>query len=255
MSKDILEQILIDKRAEVDNLKKTAITRKDDLHIDKPSFLHAFKKGTPVIIGEVKKASPSRGIIRDNFNHIEIAKTYEKAGIGAISVLTDEKYFMGNIAYLKEIRKEVNLPLLRKDFIIDPYQIEEAFYAGASAILLIAAILSDKEIKEYIHMAESLSIDVLVETHNQEDINKAINAGANIIGINNRDLRTFKTDISLTQKLLYNIPKDKIVISESGINKPYDISYLTSLGVDGFLIGEAFMKENDIEKKIKEMLN
>ncbi|MBC7766226.1 MAG: indole-3-glycerol phosphate synthase TrpC [Hyphomonadaceae bacterium] len=207
------------------------------------------------MIAEVKKASPSKGIMRENFNPVEIAKTYEKCSVQAISVLTESAYFMGDSQYLTDIREAVALPLLRKDFIIDPYQIYEAKVIGADAILLIMAILDDQTVSDFNKLATSLGLQCLVETHNTEEIKRASAIGANIIGVNNRNLQTFEVDIHTTENLLQYMPKDSLVISESGIQTHADMTYLKSIGVQGVLVGETFMRSADIEAAINQLRN
>lgn len=215
-------------------------------------FKAAMAKKGLSIIGEVKKASPSRGLIKPDFKPVEIAKEYENA-VDAISVLTEEKFFMGSPDYLKEIHSEVKLPLLRKDFVISPLQIFEAREMGASTILLIAAILNDKRVlKEYINIARGVGFEPLVEAHNEEEIDLALSAEADIIGINNRNLKDFSEDIYTTVRLREFIPKDKIVLSESSIHTTEDIKILKQADIDGILVGESFMKCDDIAKKAKE---
>lgn len=220
-------------------------------------FRKAFhsSKTTIKIIGEIKRASPSKGIIRRNFNPQHIARIYEKSGICAISVLTEEEYFKGSLEMLTLISNMVTVPVLRKDFIIDRYQIYQSRACKADAILLISSILKEEELKDFIDIANNIGIIPLIEVHTEEDLQKAINCGAEVIGINNRNLKTFEVDLSVTERLIRFIPDGKIVISESGIKSREDISRLRSLGVDGFLIGEAFMREEDIEKKVKEFLS
>ncbi|MBI5682260.1 MAG: indole-3-glycerol phosphate synthase TrpC [Deltaproteobacteria bacterium] len=205
------------------------------------------------IIAEVKKASPSKGVIRKDFNPVGIAKIYEKNGAAAISVLTEGKYFHGHIGYLSEIKEAVSLPLLRKDFIFDEYQIYESRAAGADAVLLIAGLLDKEELKEFLNLSYSLGTACLVEVHDRKEIEKVLSTNARLIGINNRDLKTFKTDLDTTINLIKDIPSDKIVVSESGINTHKDILRLKDAGVKAFLIGEALMKEPDIGKKLREM--
>ena len=207
------------------------------------------------VISEVKKASPSRGIICSDFDPVRIAKSYEAAGAAAISVLTDEKYFQGKLDYLSEIRKAVNVPLLRKDFTIDPYQIYEARMYGADIVLLIVAILDKPRIVEYLDIINSLGLSAIVEVHNAEELSIALDAGSSIIGINNRDLRNFEVSLDTTVELIKFIPKDTVVISESGISNPEDIRMLRKLGVNTFLIGESFMKSPDPGSKLKEYIS
>jgi indole-3-glycerol phosphate synthase len=204
-------------------------------------------------IGEVKKASPSKGVIHKTFPYVQIAKDYEAAGISAISVLTEPHYFKGENIYLTKIHKAVQTPLLRKDFIIDSYMIYEAKVLGASAILLICAILDKDTLKSYINIAHSLGMSALVETHNKKEIDMALRAGARIIGVNNRNLKTFKVDISLTQRLREYVPKDIIFVSESGIVSADDIRTLRCIGVNSALIGETFMRSPDISAELKKL--
>ncbi|MFA5073462.1 MAG: indole-3-glycerol phosphate synthase TrpC [Nitrospirota bacterium] len=218
-------------------------------------FAKALSTGgdTLRIIAEVKKASPSKGVIRQDFDPIEIAKTYEEHGASCISVLTESRFFQGSLGFLPFIREAVKLPLLRKDFIIDAYQIYEARVAGADAILLIAGCLDKRELEDFIGMATELHLDVLVESHSYSELDKTLNAGALLVGINNRDLATFKVDLQTTLDLLKDIPDDRIVVSESGITNRSDILRLEKAGVDAVLVGEALMREQDIGAKLKEL--
>jgi indole-3-glycerol phosphate synthase len=253
----ILTEIVENKKVEVGENKKNIRLEILKEKIKTLPKTRGFKKALSLkkfsIIAEVKKASPSKGIIREDFDPVRIAKIYEKGKVDAISVLTDNKYFKGDILYLKSIKKAVSLPILRKDFIIDEYQIYESRYYYADAILLIVAILSEKKLKHFIELARKLNLDCLVEVHSKSEIQKAIKCNAEIIGINNRDLNTFKTDLRTTENLIKYIPKDKIVVSESGINKKSDVEYLKNLGVNAVLVGEAFMKSRNILKVIKRL--
>jgi len=211
---------------------------------------------TPIkIIAEVKKASPSKGIIREDFDPVEIAKIYEANGASAISVLTEEKFFHGSLDCLKKIREVATIPLLCKDFIFDEYQVYHARVLGADAFLLIAAILDNSELNALLKTGRGLGMQALVEVHNLEELKMVLQTEAEIIGINNRDLKTFKTDISTTERLIKEIPQDKIVVSESGINTAEDISRLRGCGTHAFLIGESLMRERDIAKKLIELLS
>jgi indole-3-glycerol phosphate synthase len=217
------------------------------------SFYHAIKRDNEIsIIAEVKKASPSKGIIKDDFDALEIARDYYKSGVQAISVLTEKNYFLGSNENLITIRQAIPLPILRKDFIIDLWQIYQSRYLGADAILLITSILSDKELKKFQIVAAILGMQCLVEVHNREEIERALESGAKIIGINNRDLNTFNVDLKTTEKLMNFIPHDRAVVSESGISTSVDISELKRLGVDAVLIGEAFMRSESVLKKVEE---
>lgn len=222
--------------------------------MEKPvaSFKEAMAKPGLSIIGEVKKASPSKGLIKPDFKPVEIAKEYEGA-VDAISVLTEEKFFMGSPEYLRAIHKEVKTPLLRKDFVISPLQIFEAREMGASTILLIAAILKSKRVlSEYINIARGVGFEPLVETHNKEEIELALEAGADIIGVNNRNLKDFTEDIYTTVRLREFIPEDKIVLSESSIHTVEDIKILKQANINGILVGESFMKCDNIKAKAME---
>lgn len=205
------------------------------------------------VICEVKKASPSKGLIRPDFHPIEIAKEYESAGADAISCLTEEHYFQGSSEYLKSIAECVDIPILRKDFIIDEYQIYEARAIDASAILLIAAVLDEETLSRFYQLAASLSLDCLVEVHNESELEKALNIGADIIGINNRNLKTFEVDLNTTGRLANNIPKDKIIVSESGIKNNKDMKAVRSLGASAVLIGETLMRSENISTTLKEL--
>lgn len=218
--------------------------------------LDEYKKNAQIaVIAEVKKASPSKGIIRQDFNHIEIAKSYEKAGAAAISVLTDEKFFHGSIDYLKDIRKISSLPLLRKDFIIDEFQIYQTRSIGADIILLIASVLDKNQLNEYLDLSQELGLSVLLEVHNEQEMDFALEIGAGIIGINNRNLKTFCVDLQNTVNLIKDKnTKNVFIISESGIESCSDINFLKSYGVSGVLIGEAFMKKQNIETAFNNLI-
>lgn len=205
------------------------------------------------VISEVKKASPSKGIIEPNFDPISIAKEYELGGANAISVLTEPHFFQGDLEYLTQIRRYVQTPLLRKDFIIDKYQLLEAVVYGADFVLLIAKILSKKELKELLEYARHLGLEALVEIHDKEDLTKAIFAGSDIIGINHRNLEDFSMDLELSSRLIPLIPKGKIIVAESGISDKKVIDELSGIGVDAFLIGEHLMRENDKSNTLKEL--
>ncbi len=205
------------------------------------------------LIAETKKASPSGGTIVSKYDPAKIAKVYEVAGASCISVLTDVKFFNGSLSHLNLIKKAVNLPILRKDFIIDPYQVFESALLGADAVLLIARILSKKEMMELMEICRNFKMASLIEVHSKKDIDKAIEADANLIGINNRNLDTLKIDLKTTEKLIKHIPKRIVKISESGISKREDIEYLENLGIDAVLIGESLLRSKNIKKKIKEL--
>lgn len=217
----------------------------------RPSFYEALAKEGLSIIGEVKKASPSKGLIKPDFRPLEIAKQYEGA-VDAISVLTEEAFFLGKDDYLETISSEVSLPTLCKDFILHEHQIYNAKALGASAILLIVAILTDENLKNYGDIAQTLGLDVLVEVHTEEEVQRALKSGAKIIGINNRDLKSFVTDIGTTIKLRPLIPGRILVVSESGINTTHDIQILKKAQINAILVGESFMRTEDISVHAKE---
>lgn len=207
------------------------------------------------LIAEVKKASPSKGLIRPDFHPVEIARSYEAAGADCISVLTDEVYFQGSGDYLQAIREAVQLPLLRKDFIIDERQIYEARLLGADAVLLIAAILDDAQLRDYLQTAASLGLDSLVEVHDQTELDRVLSLGtAKLIGINNRNLKTFETTLQVTADLAKQVPDDVTLISESGIQIPEDIQFLGDCGAKGVLIGETFMRKPDVEQAVYDVM-
>jgi len=222
-----------------------------------PKDVHSALKATEDnpyrIIAEVKKASPSKGIIREDFDPVQIAQAYEKGGASALSILTEPHFFQGDKEYLGAVRRYTSIPLLRKDFIIDKYQLVEALAYGADFVLLIAKALSRKELKELLQYAHHLGLEVLVEIHNKTDLIKAIFAGANIIGINHRNLETFEMDMSLTQKLVPLIPNNKIIVAESGITTHEMVVELGKMGADAFLVGEHFMRQNDITKAVQDL--
>jgi len=206
------------------------------------------------IIAEVKKASPSKGVIRADFDPVGIARCYEENGAAAISVLTEEHFFQGHLDFLAAIRQAVNLPLLRKDFIIDPYQVYEARAAGADAVLLIAAVLETLELQTLLQLVQDLGMQALVEVHTEAELIEVLKVNPSIIGINNRNLENFITDIETTAHLRSLVPGNVITVSESGIHTPDDIRRLRSCGVDAFLIGESFMRESDPGLKLSQLL-
>ncbi|MDD3923466.1 MAG: indole-3-glycerol phosphate synthase TrpC [Endomicrobiia bacterium] len=214
-------------------------------------FEKVLKSTDISFICEVKKASPSKGLISQDFPYLIIAKEYEDAGASAISVLTEPDFFLGDNKYLSEIANIVNIPVLRKDFIIDPYQIYESKCIGASAILLICSLLDTNTIKQYISIADSLGLSSLVEAHNEAEADSAIKAGARIIGINNRDLKTFKVDINNSIQLRSMIPDNILFVSESGIRTPKDIETLRNIKADAVLIGETLMCSKDKKKQLE----
>ncbi len=255
---NILDKIIEQKKKEVSQSKRVlSLERlKAVLEAGKPprhgNFKDRMKKGFS-IIAEVKKGSPSKGIIRKDFDPVKIAKQYEVAGAGAISVLTDEKFFFGRLDYLSKISKFARIPLLRKDFIIDEYQIYEARAAGADMILLISAILTEKKMVQFIDIVKKLGMETLCEVHDRKDLSKALKAGASIIGINNRDLKTFKTDLKISLELKKMIPKGVFTVSESGISSPEDVALLKAAGFHAILVGESLMRQPDPSKLLKKL--
>ena len=219
---------------------------------DVKAFLKSKPNNRYKIIAEVKKASPSKGVIREDFDPIEIAKEYNEVA-DAMSVLTEPFFFQGSLDYLREISKFANIPLLRKDFIIDIYQIAEAYNAGADFILLIAKALDETKLKELYNFAKNIGLEVLFEIHDKEDLEKALFVGAEIIGFNHRDLKTFKMNMELSNELMPLIPDKAIKVAESGINDFEMVKKLHSYGVDAFLVGEHFMRQNDIKKAVLEL--
>ncbi len=214
----------------------------------------AFASGWTPIIAEVKKGSPSKGIIRPDFDPLAIAEAYQQNGATCLSVLTDEHFFLGHLGFLGLIREQVRLPLLRKDFIFDPYQIYEARAAGADAILLIAAMLDLPMIEELAGLAGEISLDVLLEVHDEKEMETALRTGCRLIGINNRSLRTFVTDLSTTERMAGMLPEGRFLVAESGINSRADIERLKAAGAHAFLVGESLMREADIGAKLMELV-
>ncbi len=253
----ILERIVADKRSELAR-EKELIPLKELKSMASSAkvprdFLAALKEPGLSLIAEVKKASPSAGIIRQDFRPERIAKEYQAGGASAISVITERSHFLGDPAYLKEAKKAVSLPILRKDFIIDEYQLYESRAIGADAVLLITALLSVEELKGFLELCEELGLSAMVEVHNAAEVKRAQGAGAKIIGINNRDLKTFKVDLETTFRLKEKIAPDIIVVSESGIKDRGDIERLKGAGLDGVLIGETLIRSDNILAKIAEL--
>lgn len=233
------EQLEREKAAvSLDEMKKRAARADFPVH----SFKNAIAEEGLSVIAEVKKASPSKGLIQPDFEPVKIAREYEKAGAKAISCLTEEHYFQGSSKYLADIRKNVNIPLLRKDFIFDEYQIYEAKAIGADAVLLIAALLSDEEFKPLYDLAHSLGLDVLCEAHDDEEVLRLVRMGCDIIGVNNRNLKTFEVDIENTKRLSRLIPEGTLLVCESGIKTNEHMKSARSWGADGVLIGETLMR-------------
>ena len=260
---DILKKIVESKREEVAAAKSATPLgelkgRICDLE-DKPrGFSRALKdaasSGWTPIIAEVKKGSPSKGVIRPDFDPLAIALTYEEYGATCVSVLTDSRFFLGHLRFLPLIREQVRLPLLRKDFLLDPYQLFEARAAGADAVLLIAAMLELSQLRDLAGQAAELSLDVLLEVHDERELEMALKTDCELIGVNNRDLRSFVTDLATTERLSRLLPADRFLVAESGIDRRADIERLQRGGARAFLIGEALMRQADIGAKLRELL-
>ena len=260
---DILKKIIDHKRGELAAIKagrplsevRAAIA---DLEDTPRGFIRALRtfrdSGWTAIIAEVKKGSPSKGLIRPDFDPLEIAGIYQDNGAACLSVLTEEHFFLGHLRFLALIREQVGLPLLRKDFIFDPYQIYEARAAGADAILLIAAMLDLRQLRDFSALARELSLDVLLEVHDEAELELALQTDCELIGVNNRNLRTFVTDLGTTERLIMSIPAERLVVSESGINSRADIVRMEQAGAGAFLIGESLMREEDIGAKLRALL-
>jgi len=256
----ILDQIVADNLEELESRKRRfPLKELQRVALEQPpplDFASALRGERVQLIAEVKKASPSRGVIRSDFNPVEIAQTYAGNGASAISVLTEAKYFQGSLDHLRDIRKALGnrLPLLRKDFLCDSYQVYESRAYGADSLLLIVAILTPEKLEELFGLSHELGMSCLVEVHNEAELEIALNSGAKVIGINNRDLSTFDVDLTTTERLRLLIPQDRIVVSESGIKDHSDIEKLRRLGVDAVLIGESLLSASDIMAKMKELL-
>lgn len=253
----ILQRIGDHKKLEVAAAKKQRPLSSlvDETYSERRDFIAALKPmDTPAIIAEIKKASPSKGVIRANFDVANIARIYAENGARCLSVLTDIEFFQGHPDYLALAKSHCNLPVLRKDFIIDSYQIHESLSLGADCILLIVAMLDDSQLVDFNQIAQELGLAVLVESHTHEELERALKLSTPLIGINNRSLHTFKTDIQLSIELKSYVPKDKIIVTESGINSPADIRLMQAAGINTFLIGESLMRAEDIGKALKELV-
>jgi indole-3-glycerol phosphate synthase len=245
--------VLKAKSAYYENLKKNTkpVTPNRRYEVFKKAV---SKPGQINLIAEIKKASPSAGLIRDDFNVSQIAKVYVENNAAAISVLTEDKYFLGGFSYLKKVNDEFNLPTLMKDFIIHEHQIYEGAFYGASAVLLIVAMLSHSQLLELMEVAHMFGLDCLIEVHNEHEIERALAADAEIIGVNNRDLTTLQVDMANCERMIRHIPEGKIIVAESGLKTKDDIKHVKELGAHAVLIGEAFMRARNIGDKIKEVM-
>lgn len=255
----VLDKIVATKREEIAAAKaRRPLAEVEAAVADAPpvrEFFAALASGDDVrLIAEVKKASPSAGIIREDFDPVTIAKTYAAHGASCISVLTDESYFQGSLTFLEQIRGQVDIPLLRKDFILDPYQLVEARAAGADAVLLIAECLDDCDLRSLHNRAVELGMTPLVEFYEPMNLSRVVDAGAQLIGINNRDLRTFETDLGHTIRMRQDLPSDCVVVGESGIRTREDVERLGAANVDAILVGESLMRNDDIGAAVDALL-
>jgi len=252
-----LEEILRVKRAEIHRLRPRAagLDRQARSRTDFRDFRAALQLADEklAIIAEVKKASPSAGLIAKSFEPVEIARNYERNGANAISVLTDSKFFKGKLQHLADVRSAVSIPLLRKDFILDEIQIAESAVNGADAILLIVAALEQKQLIELLRVTATYQLDALVEVHTRNELNRALDAGAKIVGINNRNLTTFDVDLAVTEELCRKVPDEIILISESGIKTTQDVARMKGCGVDAILVGEALMRGEISIEQLREV--
>ncbi len=258
---DILNQIIIRKREEISDrsarIDLQAIRKRAEAEPGSRGFVRALQnrigQGRAAVIAEIKKASPSKGVLRENFDPQAIAKSYERGGAACLSVLTDIDFFQGTDAYLQTARKACALPVLRKDFTIDAYQVYEARALGADCILLIVAVLDDTQLSELLNLAGSLNMDVLVEVHDSGEMQRALATPAVLIGVNNRNLRTFETDLDTTLEMLSSFPSDRLLVTESGIHSRDDVKRMREHDVHTFLVGEAFMKAEEPGDKLSEL--
>lgn len=258
---DILKKILDRKVEEIaEDKAKVSLNQQKERAAKQPAcrgFVESMRRslnaGNSAVIAEVKKASPSKGVIRENFDPAEIAQSYQAGGASCLSVLTDVDFFQGADSYLLEARAASDLPVIRKDFIIDEYQVYQARAMGADCILLIVAALTDAKLAELYHLAVSLGMDVLIEVHDLDELTRSLPLGATLVGINNRDLRYFTTSLDTTIDLLKHIPDDRIVVTESGIHTADDIALMRQNNVNAFLVGEAFMRADDPGALLKKL--
>lgn len=255
----ILDRIVATKREEIARAKSIApeARLREQLSMAPPvrDFFAVLAEPGPIhLIAEVKKASPSKGVIRADFQPVAIAEIYQQHGASCVSVLTDESYFQGSLEYLRQIRRAIDLPVLRKDFVIDPYQVVEARVAGADAVLLIAECLDDRQLQELHDAIVGLGMTPLVELYEPDNLSRVLGIGARLIGINNRDLRTFQVDLGHTMRLCQQIPRDRVVVGESGIRSHDDAKRLEAAGVRAMLVGETLMAREDIGAAVDELL-
>ncbi len=250
-AKGFLKRVLEEKKREVERRRRLGLFFRPFWERTPLNLLEQLRNRPFSVIAEVKRASPSKGLLREEFDPVEIARSYERAGAGAISVITDETFFMGSLEYLAAVRASTGLPVLRKDFIVDPVQIEEARAFGADAVLLIATLLSQRELELLAEKAEELGLSVLVEVHDEDDLKKALDLDTALIGINNRNLRDLTVDVKRAFALFEKIPKDRVVIAESGISEPEVLLELKRKGFKGALIGEHLVRSSNPEETLR----
>jgi len=260
----ILDEILAHKREELEAAKRALspgelARRAESLREPTRGFARALRRAPrPAVIAELKRRSPSKGLIRADFEPVACARAYREGGAACLSVLTDQHYFGGELAYLERVRAAVDLPLLRKDFVVDAYQVDEARAAGADAVLLIVAALDGREIEAFAKRAGELGLDALVEVHDEAELEVALDAGARLVGVNNRDLRTFHTDLAVTERVAARLrrdarAKDVLLVAESGIHTPDDVARLEAAGAGAFLVGESLMREDDLASALRRL--
>lgn len=258
---DILKRIIATKKQEIVLKKQRQLLKKLSDSLPAPLPIRPFigvigcqlSRVQPAVIAEIKKASPSQGVIRPHFDVEAIARSYAQAGATCLSVLTDVDYFQGHESHILLAKSAVSLPILRKDFIVDAYQIQESHLLGADCILLIAAALAPEQLFDYTQQAQSLGLDVLVEVHNEEELAHAVRSKCILIGINHRNLHTFELDLTLSERLVPLIPDDRLIVAESGIHTPKQVNYLLEQGIGTFLVGEAFMRAEDPGSALREV--
>ena len=258
----ILDQIIEHKRLQVARARArvslpdliSSLPPADASRAFTQALANQIRQQKPAVIAEIKKASPSKGVIRGNFDPAALARDFEDNGATCLSILTDEKYFQGANEFLLEARAACSLPVIRKDFMIDPYQIAESKALGADCILLIVAALGEAQLQELAAFADELVIDILIEVHDRQELDRALELNIELIGINNRNLHTFETNLQTTLDLASSIPADKLIITESGINTSADVSRMTSEGIYGFLVGEALMRASSPGSKLKQLM-
>ncbi|MDY7079628.1 MAG: indole-3-glycerol phosphate synthase TrpC [Chloroflexota bacterium] len=257
-TKTILDKIIRWKWGEIAHLKCAcpieAVRAEAELASPPRDFAAALRAPGVSLIAEVKRASPSKGLLRQNLDAVALAQEYEANGAAAISVLTDEHFFQGSLDYLRDVRQNVCLPVLRKDFVLDPYQVYEARAAGADAVLLIVAALDDGDLEALHRLVRQLGMDALIEVHDEGELERALEVSPRIIGVNNRNLRTFEVDLGVTARLRFLVPAGVVLVSESGVHTREDVAYLAAIGADAMLVGEALVRSKDAGQKVQELI-